>query len=77
MISAFRPFAEAVHDPFPSATVHSATVHVDPIFVDLEAKHFDPAKNSRVVDPLTSKIYDRFAGIRHLEQLGISQPKAN
>lgn len=66
------PLPRAFHDPLPSATVFVVATFVDP-----EAKHYDSTKNSYVVGPVTSKVYYQFAGIRHLEQLGISQPKPN
>jgi hypothetical protein len=48
-------------DPFPSATIYIIASFVDP-----KAKHFDPAKKTYVVGPVTSKLYYQFAGIRKL-----------
>jgi hypothetical protein len=50
-------------DPFPSAVVYVMASFVDP-----NARHYDPVKQTYIVGPVVSKLYYQFAGIRRVPE---------
>ncbi len=60
--------AGAQRDLFPSTTVYVIATFVDP-----SVKHFDPAKKTYVVGPVTSRVFYQFAGIRDVPAAAAAQ----